>query len=109
MVLKVIGMMYFPEGTLEPRIISIAFEVAAGKDRKKTVENKLCFLYRSIFVIFERAGREPLSSTESKTSNDGKYLRYETMIGAACHSRMCIEASTRTKAEMSGCSQVQNQ
>jgi hypothetical protein len=34
MVLKAIDMMYFLEGSLEPR--SIAFEVAAGKDRKKT-------------------------------------------------------------------------
>jgi hypothetical protein len=34
MVLKAIDMMYFLEGSLEPR--SIAFEVAAGKDRKKS-------------------------------------------------------------------------
>lgn len=35
MVLKVIDMVCFLEGTLAPRI-SNAFEVAAGKDRKKT-------------------------------------------------------------------------
>jgi hypothetical protein len=39
MVLKAIDMMYFLEGTQEPR--SITFEMAADEDRKKTL-NKLC-------------------------------------------------------------------